>query len=163
MSQFNLAIEQKPDLADAHYNLGGIYRQRGRLSDAAEEFKKAIQARPEFVPARAELASLLAALRDWQGAGRQYEQILKLRPGDLESRYGFVDALAQLGEHGRVITELQAALIFDKANPATYYNLGVALLATGRRHEAEAAFQEALSLKPDYVEARAGLQAAEKP
>ena len=27
------AIEQKPDLADAHYNLGGIYRQRGSFSD----------------------------------------------------------------------------------------------------------------------------------
>ena len=116
-----------------------------------------------FPGARSELASLLADGRDWHGALQQYEQILKLRPGDLESRYGLVDALAHMGDHDRVITELQVALSLDKANPATHYNLGVALLAKGRRHEAQAAFREALSLKPDYVEARAGLQAAEKP
>ena len=91
------AIEQKPDLADAHYNLGGIYRQRGRFSDAAEEFRRAIQAKPEFLSARSELASLLDGERDWKGAVEQYEQILNLRPGDLESRYSLADALAQLG------------------------------------------------------------------
>ena len=117
--------------------IGGIYRETGRLRDAAEEFKKAIQARPDFLSARSELASLLADGRDWQGAVEQYEQILKLRPGDLESRYGLVDALAHMGDHDRVITELQVALSLDKANPATHYNLGVALLAKGRRHEAQ--------------------------
>ena len=42
----------------------------------------------------------------------------QLTSGEFESRYSLADALAQLGEHDRVITELQTAVSIDKANPA---------------------------------------------
>ena len=36
-------------------------------------------------------------------------------------------------------------------------------MATGRRTEAAVAFEQALSLKPDYSEARTGLETAGRP
>ena len=43
MAAFETAIARKPDLADAHYMLGTILRQQGRLDEALTAFREAIR------------------------------------------------------------------------------------------------------------------------
>ncbi len=47
---FRRALEINPDNGEARDNLGVIYERRGRLDDAAREFRQAIASRPDYPP-----------------------------------------------------------------------------------------------------------------
>jgi Flp pilus assembly protein TadD len=70
-----------------------------------------------------------------------------------------VEALQQLGDHQSVVRELSECLILDPDNPATHYNLGVALLRSGsERERAAGEFRRALAIDPGYDQARNALR-----
>jgi protein O-GlcNAc transferase len=51
----------KPDLAEAHYNLGIVLEQAGRLQDAVEHYEQALRINPKMIEAQNGLARLRAA------------------------------------------------------------------------------------------------------
>lgn len=52
------AIELKPDLLEAHYNLGICYQVSGQTGQAIAEFEEVLRINPDFVQARKKLADL---------------------------------------------------------------------------------------------------------
>jgi hypothetical protein len=50
ISHFQTALDINPDYAEAHYNLGQIYQEQGRLDDAIREAERALQS--GYEPAR---------------------------------------------------------------------------------------------------------------
>ena len=47
----NKAVALKPDLAEAHLNLGGLYTSMNRLNDAEEEYETAASLKPNMAEA----------------------------------------------------------------------------------------------------------------
>ena len=45
------ALEIEPDFAEAYYQLGCVYRERGQIEKAIESFKRSIALRPNLAPA----------------------------------------------------------------------------------------------------------------
>lgn len=69
----------------------------------------------------------------------------------------------EFGKYGKfpeAIEQFKKALSVDSTNPEIWYNLGGALYSNRQLPDAIGAWQRALQLKPDYAQARQGLQAA---
>jgi tetratricopeptide (TPR) repeat protein len=60
MEQWEQALRVKPDLADAHYNLGVALARAGRAPEAIEHYEQALRLRPDLTAARNALARLQA-------------------------------------------------------------------------------------------------------
>ena len=61
IAQFHLAIDQRPEYAEAHNNLGSALFAEQKLPDAVVEFKAAIAANPDFAEAHNNLGYAYAA------------------------------------------------------------------------------------------------------
>ena len=59
--EFNKALEKDPKCAEAHYNLGKVYKAQGATQDAITEFQKALSLKPDYAEAKRELKTLNAS------------------------------------------------------------------------------------------------------
>ena len=79
-----LAVEQRPDDAEARQQLAAAYGQVGRLEDALLELRQAVRLVPDQAEAHASLAQALAADGKIAEAIEEAQTALKLQPQDAD-------------------------------------------------------------------------------
>lgn len=114
-AQFStLAIKQNPLLAEAYSNLGNVYKERGQLQEALENYRHAVRLKPDFIDGYINLAAALVAARDMEQAVQAYVTALQYNP-DLycvRSDLGnLLKALGRLDEAKRISSQHRANLI----------------------------------------------------
>ena len=72
-----LALELKPDYADAHSNLGIAMHEQGKLDEAVACYRRALQLKPDFADAHGDLGSVLVEQGDLQGAEECFRTALR--------------------------------------------------------------------------------------
>jgi tetratricopeptide (TPR) repeat protein len=78
---FKQAIRLKPDLAEAHYNLGIVYgKGLGKYKEAIEAFKQAIRIKPNHAEAHLNLGQIYFALEMHKEALEAYKQAIRIKP-----------------------------------------------------------------------------------
>jgi tetratricopeptide (TPR) repeat protein len=80
MSLWSDAVAKAPGKARAHNNLGVALRERGRLQEAAEQYREVIRLDPGFIEAYNNLANVEMDLGHRDEALRSYYQALQLNP-----------------------------------------------------------------------------------
>src|SRR6476620_8167114 len=80
-------IAAKPDLVDAHYNLGFLLRSAGKQEEAARQFLQVIRYRPEYAEAHMNLGMSYTARGLFDEAERAYEDAIALKPNLPEAQY----------------------------------------------------------------------------
>lgn len=75
-----LAIKQNPVLAEAYSNLGNVYKERGQLKDALDNYRHAVKLKPDFIDGYINLAAALVAAGDLEGAVQAYATALQYNP-----------------------------------------------------------------------------------
>jgi S1-C subfamily serine protease len=95
---------------------------------------------------------------DYQTALHAYEEAERLMPGSALVNLGVT--YAQLGQVGKAISTLQAAVWLNPDDADAWYNLGVTYGYDGQAAKGASAYAEAVRLKPDYEEAWIALGAA---
>ena len=70
----------KPDLVEAHYNLGSILSNLGKLQEAELSLRKVIEMKPDFVEAHCNLGSILSSLGKLQEAELSLTKAIELNP-----------------------------------------------------------------------------------
>jgi tetratricopeptide (TPR) repeat protein len=162
-AEYLRAIAIKPDLPEAHYNLGHLYYGLpGRLDDAVAQFTEAIRLKPDYPEAHDNLGNCLARKEGRaEDAIAQFREALRLRP-DYPEAHGNLgmmldhegmtfDAIAQFGEALRLMPEsVQAHLGMA----------GALMKLPGRTNDAIAEFEEAVRLRPDAADIRVRLAIA---
>ncbi len=76
---FNRAVELKPDLEDAYYNLGLAYYKQGNLMQAVSSFNKAIEINPQDTHAYNNRAIVYYQLKEYGKAWGDVHQLEELR------------------------------------------------------------------------------------
>jgi tetratricopeptide (TPR) repeat protein len=71
----------------AHYYLGAIALEEGRIDEALVELQEALKAKPDFTDALAELGQYYLKRRDYQAAERQIQLALKTDPGHYAANF----------------------------------------------------------------------------
>ncbi|OXU30728.1 hypothetical protein TSAR_002013 [Trichomalopsis sarcophagae] len=75
-----LAIKQNPLLAEAYSNLGNVYKERGQLQEALENYRHAVRLKPDFIDGYINLAAALVAAGDMEQAVQAYVTALQYNP-----------------------------------------------------------------------------------
>lgn len=75
-----LAIKQNPMLAEAYSNLGNVYKERGQLQEALENYRHAVRLKPDFIDGYINLAAALVAAGNMEQAVQAYVTALQYNP-----------------------------------------------------------------------------------
>jgi tetratricopeptide (TPR) repeat protein len=143
------AIDLDPTLASAHYVIGTIELERGRLSAAEAAFHQVLRQQRLTAPAKLQLARTKLA------AGRPAEAIALAEAAgpDLGARLTLARALIADGQSGRARHELQRLEAGHAASPEPAILLGSLELGGGDVREARAHATRALAIAPHAVDA----------
>lgn len=148
-----LAIKQNPLLAEAYSNLGNVYKERGQLPDALENYRHAVRLKPDFIDGYINLAAALVAAGDMEQAVQAYVTALQYNP-DLycvRSDLGnLLKALARLDEaKACYLKAIETRPDFAVA----WSNLGCVFNAQGEIWLAIHHFEKAVALDPNFLDA----------
>lgn len=131
---FKNVIQQEPDFAGAHVNLGLLYLQMSRLDDAIPQFQEALRLEPGRDDA---LGALINALR-------------------VQAR-----SAAKSEELERALSLLIQARKISPQNPDVLYDFGMVALRMSLFPDSMKAFQDVLDIRPNDANALYGLGRAE--
>ncbi|KAG8038123.1 hypothetical protein G9C98_006448 [Cotesia typhae] len=149
----SLAIKQNPLLAEAYSNLGNVYKERGQLQEALENYRHAVRLKPDFIDGYINLAAALVAAGDMEQAVQAYVTALQYNP-DLycvRSDLGnLLKALARLDEaKACYLKAIETRPDFAVA----WSNLGCVFNAQGEIWLAIHHFEKAVALDPNFLDA----------
>lgn len=92
-------------IANAHAELGDLYRAAGNAKMAGEEYKRALAIRPTFVDIRARLGETYLALRELPAAREELEAILARNPQLTGARLQLGVVLRRMGDTEGAVRE----------------------------------------------------------
>ncbi len=154
--QFEEAVRLKPDLPEAHFNLGIVDEKAGRLDEAAAHYRMALQHGPDLAVIHNNVGHLLMLQGRPKEAAEECTRALRLDPGLVEAHVN-LGALALGTDNARAEAHFRAAVAL-RPGVADYHNqLADALQVMGRLDEARAEYESALRLRPDFPEAHNNL------
>jgi len=100
-----LAIKQNPMLAEAYSNLGNVFKERGQLQEALDNYRHAVRLKPDFIDGYINLAAALVAAGDMEGAVQSYVSSLQYNPDLYCVRSDLGNLLKALGRLDEAKTE----------------------------------------------------------
>jgi Flp pilus assembly protein TadD len=140
-------LAKKPEDAVVHYDLGYAYTALQKPADAKREYEKAIALDPKMASAYQNLGVTLIPT-DPAAAIEPLQRAAELTPEDARTKWLLGIALEATKKDAQAIEQYQAAEKLDTKSVEIRNSLGFALLRSGRASDAEAAFREALALRP---------------
>lgn len=147
-------LEDDPDDAAAHFNLGVEYARRGRYDRAADHYERVVQADPDDSAAHFALAGTSVKLKDLPRAVSHYEQGLATDPGNAEAHFLLGWILTDEGKLEQAAGHLEQAIRIKPEHAMAHQRLGVARERQGDRVRAERHYEEARRLRrsaPDVL------------
>ncbi|GAC1446721.1 MAG: hypothetical protein NVSMB56_08100 [Pyrinomonadaceae bacterium] len=121
--RFKRAIEIDADEIDAHFQLGRIAREQGRLTEAIEHFNETVARAPQHAQNEIwrEVGATYLAANQFEDARDALERFLQERPSDAEALYLMGRALAGLGRTREATDAMHACIEAVKTAPAYKY------------------------------------------
>jgi protein O-GlcNAc transferase len=141
--------------------LGAAHRRAGRTRDAIGALRAAVEADPDLAAAHGALSAALYAIDDLAGAAAHAEAAARLTPADGACAGNLAVVRNAQGRYAEAADLCRAALA-AREDPALLNTLGVSLKELGELSEAAASLERAISLRPDFHEARYNLAGVRK-
>lgn len=154
IGSFKAALKAYPNYAYASFNLGNAMLAKNNIDDAVSAYQEALRVDPDYADANGNLAVALSQAGRLDEAVHHYKEALRMKPNDAGLHNNFGVVLAQQGRLEEAVQHYQTALKLDKSSMQTYVNVAKALERLGRKDKAAGELKEALSIKPDYAEAK---------
>jgi len=160
MVHYQMALEIKPDFAEAHNNLGNFLFQKGSVDEAMVHYQMALEIKPDYAEAHYNLGYALLKMGNVDEAIAHFQKALQIKPDYAEAHNNLGYALIQKGSVDEAIPHFQKALQIKPDYADAHNNLGNILLEKGSVDEAIIHFQKALQIKPDDADAHNNLGTA---
>jgi tetratricopeptide (TPR) repeat protein len=154
------ALELEPEDSDWLGQLAELLEREGRMAAAADLYLRLAEADPQALAAYRFLSVYYLKRSEWEKARWQLERLLRLVPQDALGRRNLGLVLFNLGLREEAREQLNAVLATGQADALTHHLLGLIFQNEGLHYLAADAFQAALRLDAELVEARLGLTAA---
>jgi protein O-mannosyl-transferase len=129
ITQFQQALQIKPDYAKVHYNLGIALFQKGRVDEAMTHYQNALQLQPDYADAHINLGNVLLQRGRVDEAIAHFQKALQIKPDDVNAHNDLGNAFLQRGNAREAINCFQSALQIAPANPMIQNNLAWLLAA----------------------------------
>lgn len=109
-------LQENPQDATAHMNLGVILQKEGDYEGALKEYQFAEAINPNDITTRLNIGTLYQANKDYATAISAYNSILQIKPDDLLAHYYLGTAYKDAGQVDSAIKEFQSVLNADPNN-----------------------------------------------
>jgi len=157
IEQLQKKILADPQSANAWLNLAIAYQGNRDPKAAAEAYRKVTELAPNSLQAWTSYANVLSE----QGANDQakaaFDKALQIDAKNAPALRGRGYLYLAASQYPQAITDLRGATASDPKDPQGWVWLGQALLNSGNKPDAEAAFQKVLQLEPGNAAAKEGL------
>jgi len=148
------AAQLAPDVAAVHTALGRARERAGDAAGAAEAYDRALRLDPDERLARRRLLRLALQGRDHARARHEADRLVAGAPEDPEHRFLAALVADRDGRLEDARRGYRKAIALANGNyPEAWLNLGVLERGAGDRAAAQAAYEEALKLRPGYAAA----------
>lgn len=147
--QCKLALNNDPNMPEAHYTLGMVYKEQLRLDDAANEFKQALRADPKYSDAFAGLGLTKLMQSSYAEAQENFKQAINFNSGNSTAHYGLGKAYMKQGMVDAAIKELNTAMYQNPKSAPIHLAMGEAYEIQGNNVAAIKEYQESIRLKPE--------------
>ena len=154
------AIEEKPEAAAAHLNLGPPLQKLRRFEEALASYDRALLLRPDYANALLNRGNVLQDLHRNAEALASYDRVLALAPDYAEALYNRGNALLDDECLDAALASYDRALACKADYPQALYNRGIALQDLKRPDDAAGSFAQLLARVPGYPYAKGRLQHA---
>lgn len=148
-----LAIKQNPLLAEAYSNLGNVYKERGQLQEALENYRHAVRLKADFIDGYINLAAALVAARDMEQAVQAYVTALQYNPDLYCVRSDLGNLLKALGRLDEAKACYLKAIETRPDFAVAWSNLGCVFNSQGEIWLAIHHFEKAVALDPNFLDA----------
>jgi protein O-GlcNAc transferase len=156
-------VEEAPDSAAAHFNLGLAHTERGRMLAAEKAYRRALELDPDLVQAWVNLGGALLMKWDFKGCLEANQEAIRRQEDLLIAHFNMGQAHLYLNDAEQVARCNRRVLELDEGHAAAHYFLAVGLLATEHVEEARAELSRATRLgyqpRPEFLKS---LDRAEK-
>lgn len=151
LSSYQTAVQIDPEFFIGHLEIGYLHSDLGDHKMALEYYENAVELDPESINALYGVAISHQELQQFEDAQRAYNRLLEVNPKF------YISYMNQGAIHHDYLNDLDSAVYYyNKALEVepeavrVWHNLGAAYLQQGRKSDAARAFNEVLTLNPDY-------------
>ena len=109
-------LQDNPQDASAHMNLGVVLQKKGDFDGALKEYQFAEEINPNDITTRLNIGTLCQAKKDFTTAINAYNTIIQVNPDNLLAHYYKGTALRDMGQLDDAVKEFQFVLNKDASN-----------------------------------------------
>jgi len=146
-----------PESFQAHQLNAEVLAIQGKLSEAAEEYRKVLSLNPSLRGIHYQLGELFLAgergPNTLDEARREFEEELKLHPRNSGAEYELGEMARQARQWDEAIEHFNRALSIDPQFADALIGLGKSLVSAGRPQEAVAPLERAVKIEPGNANA----------
>ena len=142
----------------AHYGLGCVFRNTGRLPEAETAYREAIRLNPGNFYGYNGLGVVLRDKKLYPAAEAAFRQAIRLNHGNFHGYNGLGTVLYEMKRYSEAEAAYREAIRALPDNAYAYNGLGNVLRATKRYQEAAAAYRYAIRIDPNEPFARSNLE-----
>ena len=150
---FQRVIAEKPDDAEAYYNLGTLNLRRNRLEEAQKYLEQTVKLHPDYPEAWNNLGMIAGQEGHADEAVRDFQQALLLRPDFAIAQLNLGNLYRRMGNFDQAGKLLDRALQLEPNDPEVNYSLGMFYAQQDQSDKAATYLEKAVDLRPDYPEA----------
>ena len=153
---FEAAARINPRDPMSHSNLGTYYLTHSQMPEAVKQYEAAAEMTSDpglLAQTYANLGAAYRALNEDESAQTSYNHSLRLNPNQYNAWLGLGLVAQKQGKLTEAVTDLSRSVELQPTAQG-YLSLGRALAKSGRTVEALAAYDQALKISPDLIEAQ---------
>lgn len=150
---FQQVIANKPDNANAYYNLGTLSLRRNRPEEAKSFLKKTVELRPNFAEAWNNLGMLAAQEGHSEEAIADFQESIKLQPAYYTAHMNLGNVYRRQRAFDEAYESLSRAASLRPDDPDVQYSLGMLFAQQSKLEQAAQHLERAVALRPGYPEA----------
>lgn len=99
VEEYARVVRLRPDLPEAHNNLGAALKKKGELGKAIESFGRSLSLKPDYTEALSNRGWAYLEQRRWPEARRDFERALKIDPAHEGALHGLSRALKETRDY----------------------------------------------------------------
>jgi tetratricopeptide (TPR) repeat protein len=148
----NKALDADPRVVEAHYLLGKVYREEGRLDRAEQAFGGAAKLDPKYANAWAYLGFVQVQQGKYSVGEENLRRAISISANNSTAYFGLGQMYAKQGQFDKAVREYGMAVYKNPNNDALHIAYGQAEQQLGESVAAQREFSEAIRLRPDNAE-----------
>ncbi len=145
--RFAKAVELDRNDYKSYYEIGIIFNELNKKSDAQVVLDNALRIKPDFTPASELLALVLCAQNKYDEAIHVYKDAIKYAPDNYQLYYSLGIVRTELRDFAEALECYQKAIELEPTLYEAYFSIGQIHLLRGELEEATEAFKSAAQSK----------------